>query len=301
MSYIKVDTNNHDSRKCIRFDTTYTKCELATSKLNKLPHILGLYDSIEALVLTIDEPPANWKITRPHDTIKHLWLKARKKYCNRPEVLPENFWLMFPNLETIITDEVFCPVANLDALQNLNTFLLTWGPSKIKKTDTKIQDIVQILTNMNPLTDIKISSTQECHIPDELFQNNTNLQFVKFARNAKTDNIPSILNCRELKRLTLNINLVENQYILELSNIEEFEIDNIGSEPIPDEFFAKPLFMTCKTKRGNLNCDDSTLINSRGENYRKYNESLRDSAVPAKPWCDIHRKLGNGNFVIYDS
>jgi hypothetical protein len=245
--------------------------------------------------------PQNWKITRPYDTIRHLWLQARTKYCNRPEVLPDNFWLMFPNLETIITDEVFCPVVNLDALQNLTTFHLTWGPSKIKKTDTKIQEIIQVLANMNTLTDIKISSTQECHIPDELFQNNPNLQFVKYNRLVRTDNIPSIVSCHELKRLALNINLVENEYILELANLEAFVITNIGSMPIPDEFFAKPLFMTCKTKLGRLDCIHSTLINSRGEHYRKYSESLNISMVPEKPWCDLHRKLANGNFAIYDS
>ena len=259
MAYIKVVGGQ--TSKCIRFDTTYTKCELSTSKINKLPHILGLYDTIEALILTIDEPQQNWKITRPYDTIKHLWLKAQKKYCNRPEVLPDNFWLMFPNLETIITEEVFCPVANLDALQNLNTFLLTWGCSKVKKTNSRVQEIVQVLANMNTLTDIKISSSQECHIPDELFQNN----------------------------------------ILELVNLEAFVINNIGSDAIPDEFFAKPLFMTCKTKLGNLNCNDTLQINSRGANAKKYNESLRDSTVPCRPWCEIHRKLGNDNFVIYDS
>lgn len=298
MSYIKL-VSGSDS-KCIRFDTAYTKCELPTSKLDKLPHVLGLYDTIEALILTIDEPLENWKITRPYNTIKHLWLKARKKYCNRPEVLPENFWRMFPNLETIITVEVFCPVVNLDTLQNLTTFHLSWGLSKVKKTKSDVQEIIQVLANMNTLTDIKIYSTQECHIPDELFHNNPNLQFVKFDKLTRTDNIPSIVSCRELKRLALNINLVENQYILGLANLEAFIITNNGSVPIPDEFFAKPLFMTCKTKLGNLDCIYSTLINIQGEYYIKFRESLHTSVVPEKPWCDLHRRLANGNFVIYD-
>ena len=301
MSYIKVSTIKSATSKCIRFDETYTKCELITSKIDKLPHILGLYDTIEALELTVDGQPQTWKITRPLDTIKYLSLKARTAFRNRPEMLPENFWLMFPNLEAIITEDVFLPVANLDALLNLNTCHLTYGVSKVKKTTSKVNELIQVLTNMTTLTDLKIHSHEECHIPDELFQNNPNLQFISFYGRTRTDNIPSILNCNTLRKLRIAINLVDNQYILELSNLEAFLINLIGSDQIPDDFFAKPIFMTCTTKLGNLHSGyDGSIINPGGENAKKYFATLPDSAVPKKHWCDTIRYIANYNFSVYN-
>ena len=231
----------------------------------------------------------NWKITRPIDSIKHLRLNPRSKFIDRPDVLPENFWLMFPNLETIITQNIFVPVANLDTLQNLNTFRLVHGPSKIKKADSKIQDIVQVLANMNTLTDIQIISEQKCHIPDELFLNNPNLKYIDLARNAIINNIPGILNCRELARLHIKIDLLANPYILELSGLEYFKIiDHFASAPIPDEIFAAPIFATCT---GVYNIDvESGRINYNGVNYKTCADKNRRQFVD--------RKIANGNFNV---
>jgi hypothetical protein len=155
---------------------------------------------------------------------------------------------------------------------------------------------------MSTLTDLKIHSSEECHIPDELFQNNPNLQFISFYGQTKTDNIPSIVSCRQLKKLRIVINLVDNPYILELSNLEAFIINIIGSVQIPDEFFAKPIFMTCKSKLGNLHSGhDGSIINPGGENANKYFATLTDSAVPKKHWCDTERYIANNNFSVYNS
>jgi hypothetical protein len=290
MSFIKISSAADGKNKCIRFDTQYTHCEITTSRFDKLQHMLGLYDTIEALTLVVDCPLSEWKIIRPLDAIKHLYLDARTKYNNRPGVLPENIWLMFPNLETIITGKVYIPIDNLDTLQNLNTFRLIWGASKIKKTDTKIQEIVQVLANMTSLIDIQIISAQKCHIPDELFLNNTHLKYVDFARNAVINNIPSILNCRELVGLHLKIDLLANPYILELSGLEYFKIrDHFSSAPIPDEIFAAPIFATC-TGVSNIYVELGR-INYNGANYKTRADKNRLQHVP-------YHKIANGNFNV---
>ena len=179
MSFIKVSSASNNG-KCIRLDTTYTRCDIQVSKIDKLPHILGLYDTIDTLVLKIDTIVDDWKITRPLDTIKHLCLDAQTKFCNRTGVLPDNFWLMFPNLETIKLLTVYIPVDNLDTLTNLTTFALNWDMPKNKKQDNKIQEVIQVLANMTTLFNLEIISTKECHIPDELFQNNLQLKYVNF-------------------------------------------------------------------------------------------------------------------------
>lgn len=246
MSYIKLTSTTTSTSKCIRFDTTYTHCEITTSRFDKLQYMLGLYDTINAITLIIDTPQQDWKITRSYDSIKHLRIHARTKFIDRADVLPENIWLMFPNLETIITDDVYIPDVNLDALQHLNTFRLIYGPPRIKKTDTKIEEIIQVLTNMTTLIDIQILSDQKCHIPDEIFQNNTGLKYVDFNRNTISENIPSILNCRKLTRMCINIDLLNNPYILELSGLEQVEINDYSDTPVPDEIFAKPVFANFK-------------------------------------------------------
>jgi len=272
MSYIKISSAS-DNGKCIRFDTTYTKCELTTSKLDKLKHILGLYDTIDTLVLKIDTSVDNWKITRPLDTIKHLYLDAQSKFINRTGVVPDNFWLMFPNLETIKLCSVFVPVDNLDTLTNLTTFALTWDKPTIKKHDNKIQEVIQVVANMTTLVNLEIISTKDCHIPDELFQNNPQLKYVKFARGVICDNIPSIMNCKELTHLGIIINIHTNPYILELTNLAKIKItDAAENTAISDEIFAKPIFTTCKTNNLEFlvgaNCPNwQELIN--GDNYIK--------------------------------
>lgn len=312
MSYIKLITGiERTGSKCIRLDTTYTKCKLKASNIDKLTHILGLYDTVEALDLTIDEPPENWKITRPYDTIKHICLDAKTKFCNRPNILPDNFWLMFPNLETIILLQVFIPVDNLDTLTNLTTFRLSCWKSKIKKTELKIQEIVRVLANMTTLTDIQIVCEQKCYIPDELFQNNAQLKYINFFQNVSCHNIPSILNCRELRRMCIKINVLTNPYILELTNMEQFKIVDIPlletddhsqnqmllSEEMPDGpkildvLFDKPIFTTCITKSCIiwLNSHNRQLT-GKGPNYCKW---LTASKLPIQP-----RLIANDNYII---
>ncbi len=291
MSYIKLSSTTSSGAKCIRFDTQYTHCEVPTSRFDKLQHMIGLYDTINSITLVIDCPLNEWKITKPLGSIKHLNLDARTKFSNRPGVLPENIWLMFPNLETLITTNVFLPVDNLDTLQNLNTFRLTWGASKIKKYDTRIQEIVQFLANMTSLIDIQIIPEQECHIPDELFQNNQGLKYIDFSRKAISNNIPSILNCRELVRMHIKININDNPYILELSGLEQAVLrDHFTTTPFPDEVFAKPVFTTC-TEKANIDVYDLTLINKSGDNLRKLIEKNKKGYIPS-------RKIADGNFMI---
>jgi hypothetical protein len=297
MSFIKVSSST-ESRKCIRFDTLYTRCDIQASNIDKLQHILGLYDTIDTLTLKIDTPVENWKITRPLDTIKHLCLDAQTKFCNRAGVVPDNFWLMFPNLETIKLRTVIVPVDNLDTLTYLNTFALNWDTPKIKKTDNKIQEVIQILANMTTLVNLEIISTKECHIPDELFLNNPQLKYVKFARGVICDNIPSILNCRELVRLGLKINIHTNPYILELANMEEFLIiDAAVATAIPDEIFAKPIFTTCRTSnakfRYGVECPNwQECVSS--VNYRKWRDEKRTKGrIP-------QLRFANDNFTFND-
>ncbi len=294
MSFVKLTTNTDNKSKCIRFDTSYTHCNIKTSHFDKLQHILGLYDTIDAITLFIDEPPQNWKITRPLDSIKHICLDAHTKFCNRPNVLPENFWLMFPNLETIIVLLVFIPVANLDTLQNLNTFRLIHRYSKIKKHDTKIQEIIQTLANMNTLTDIQIKSMKRCNIPDELFQNNPGLKYIEFDYNTFADNIPSILNCRELLWMSIKIDLLANMYILDLTNLEQFKIKDYVNDThkIPDEVFSRSIFTTCRTQGMELE-PVTDRNNLRGKHYMKL---MSDSAN--KPDRPNPRYIGNGNFGV---
>ena len=289
MSYIKLTSTTTSSSKCIRFDTTYTHCEITTSRFDKLQHMLGLYDTIEALTLIIDTPLQDWKITKLLDSIKHLRIHARTKCCCRQDVLPENIWLMFPNLETIITNDVYIPVANLDTLQNLNTFRLSYGAPMIKKTDTKIEEIIGILSNMTTLIDLQILSEQKCHIPDEIFQNNTGLKYVDFNRKTISDNIPSILNCRELTRMCINIDLPNNPYILELSGLEQVDINDYSDTPVPDEIFAKPVFANFKL---------SSCLHTHNDRIKygyHYNMHCKKQAnvgfIPP-------RKIADGNFEV---
>jgi len=289
-SYATLCIRTYNTGKCIRFDTEFTKCQIATSKIAKLEHILALYEDIEALVLVVDCPLNEWKITRPLDRIKHLYLDARTKFCDRPDVLHENIWLMFPNLETLITTNVFLPVDNLDTLQNLNTFRLIHGPSKIKKQDNKIQEIIQILTNMTTLIDLQILSDHPCQIPDELFQNNTGLKYIDLARCVVCDNIPSIANCQDLCWMGIGIDISTNPYILELSGLDQvFIIDTFNDEPIPDEIFAKPIFTTAKIS--SMLQTDNSRINASGTNYMTHvrqNRNVRHSL----------RTIADGNFIV---
>ena len=278
MSFIKVSSAT-DNPKCIRLDTTYTRCDIQTSKIDKLPHILGLYDTIDTLVLKIDTPVENWKITRPLDTIKHLCLDAQTKFCNRSDVVQDNFWLMFPNLLTIVLRTVYIPIDNLDTLTNLTSFVLNWYIPKIKKHDNKIQEVIQVLANMTTLVNLEIINTKECHIPHELFQNNLQLKYVNFARGIICDNIPSILNCRELQRLGLKINIHTNPYILELTNLEQFKImDAAANTAIPDEIFGMPIFTTCRTSSAEFRCGidcPNWQEYISGVNYRKWRDEKR--------------------------
>lgn len=289
-SYVKLSMGNENTGKCIWFDTPFTKCQIATSKIAKLEHILALYDDITALVLVVDCPLSEWKITRPLDRIKHLYLDARTKFCDRPNVLPENIWLMFPNLETLITTNVFLPVDNLDTLQNLNTFRLIHDTSKIKKQDNKIQEIVQILANMTTLIDLQIISEHPCQVPDELFQNNPGLKYIEFDRKAVCNNIPSIANCRELCWMGIKIDILANPYILEISGLDQvYIIDHDNDEPIPDEIFAKPVLATAKISSGIQ--ANIPRINASGSNYLAH--ARRNKNVVHSP-----RTIADGNFMV---
>jgi len=290
MSYIKLTTTNYSEPKCIRFDTQYTHCEIPTSRTDKIQHMLGLYDTITAVTLVIDTPLQEWKITKPLDSIKHLFIHARAKFCNRLDVLPENIWLMFPNLETIITSHVYIPVANLDTLQNLNTFRLDYGPPKVMKSDLKVQDIIQVLSNMTTLIDLQILSVQQCHIPDELFQNNPGLKYIDFNRSTVSDNIPSIQNCLELTRMCINIDVLNNPYILELSGLEQVEINDYSNTPVPDEIFAKPVFADFKLS----SCFSTprTRYDANGPYYNLHCQKQKNVGyIPP-------RKIADGNFEV---
>lgn len=292
-SYAKLSIGNDNPCKCIWFDTAFTKCQIATSKIAKLEHILELYDDITALVLVVDCPLSDWKITRPLDGIKHLYLDARAKFCDRPDVLPENIWLMFPNLETLITKNVFLPVDNLNTLQNLNAFRLIHGASKIKKQDNKIQEIVQILANMTTLIDLQIISEHPCQIPDELFQNNPGLKYIDFYSKAVCNNIPSIANCRELCWMGIKIDILANPYILELSGLcQVYIMDHDNDEPIPDEIFAKPVFTSARISSLLQVVYENVLrINASGPNYLAHVRQNKN--VAHSP-----RTIADGNFVV---
>lgn len=289
-SYVKLSIGADYTGKCIWFDTAFTKCQIATSKFAKLEHILALYEDINTLVLVVDCPVSEWKITRPITAIKHLYLDARTKFCDRQGVLPENIWLMFPNLETLITTNVFLPVDNLDTLQNLNTFRLIHGPSKIKKQTNKIEEIVQILTNMTTLIDLQILSDHPCEIPDELFQNNPGLKYIDFERKVVCNNIPSIANCRELSWMNINIDIAANRYILELSGLDQVSItDYFSDTPLSDEIFAKPVFVSAKISSYFQTA--TTRINCSGPNYLAY--CRRNKRVAHSP-----RTIAEGNFQV---
>lgn len=258
-----LNIKKHIIRTCDK----YVKCEIAASNINKLCYVLGLYDTIEALIINIDEPLSNYNVTHSFNNIKHLCIRTLAKYYGADNMLHNNFWLLFPNLETLIVYELFIPTHDLDTLVNLNTFKLYLSHSmNIRKTlrnnapnnasdnepngePNRTQKIVDILTHMHSLINITIDSNQQCNVTDLLFQNNKYLCYIYFGKFVVCNNISSILKLDELKILVININILTNLYVLELTNLEYFNFSNCDPkiiESLPDELFTKPIFNCCK-------------------------------------------------------
>ena len=167
---------------------------------------------------------------------------------------------MFPNLVSIITDQVWVPLANLDSLTYLTTFHLLYGYSKVKnQPGGNLQEIILELEKMNTLQDIRLLAHRHCIISDQLFANNPDLTYFYTNNCIIQENVPSILNCRKLKNLYINTNINTNTntntnadpYVLKLTNLDYVCIAAPRGIPqeerqINDEIFMAPIFATCQ-------------------------------------------------------
>jgi hypothetical protein len=264
----------------IRPGGQYESCQIKTSLIHKLPLILELYETIKEIHLIIDVPLPVWPQMTPHQMrlfhdIKTLIINSLVPTRMRPNMLPDNLWLIFPNLTQINSYETYIPPDNLLNL-NLTVFKIAYKKIKPKTTKPQIQEIINAISQMTTLTIICISTDYPANITDELFSNNSGLTNV-WINNIPMDNIPSITNCRELKVFKLIINILTNPYILELSNIINCTISfpniKLGTQQVlPDDIFTKPLFTTTDIGLENMT---NISINKEGINYRNFAEKYK--------------------------
>ena len=266
----------------IRTQAQYKRCDIKTSLIRKLPLILELYETITEIYLIIDEPLPVWPQMTPHqmrlfEDIKTLIINSLAPTRMRPNMLPDNLWLIFPNLTRINSYDTYIPPDNLQNL-NLSVFHITYGKCKPKSTKPRIQEIINAITQMTTLTNISIESDYPATITDALFANNPGLTNV-WINDIAVDNIPSITNCHGLKVFKLVIDILSNPYILELPNIDRgilcFPDVKPGTQQVlPDDIFTKPLFTTNPKDIGFENMTNIS-INKDGANYRNFAEKIK--------------------------
>ena len=273
----------------IRPGGKYKSCEIKTSAIHKLPLILELYETITEIKLVIDEPLPVWPQMLPHQMrlfhdIKTLIINSSGKTRMRPNMLPDNLWLIFPNITRINSYGTYIPVDNLQGL-TVSIFHITYGKITPKSTKPQIQEIINAITQMTTLTNISISTDYPATITDELFANSPELTNV-WINDITLDNIPSITNCRELKVFKLVIDILANPYILELPNIDrgilQFpDVKTKTKQAIPDDIFAKPLFSTNPNSIVFENIE-TINIDKEGANYKILAENYK---VRNHPTC----------------
>jgi hypothetical protein len=256
----------------IQTNSGYQECEIKSSQIQKLPLILELYETITSIKLILDEPLPFWPQFLPHQqrlfqNIKTLIITSHRKTKMRENTVPDNIWLIFPNLTQLNCYDTYMPADNLQYL-NLSIFHLTYKKFAKKTMKPKIQEIISAIEQMTTLKSIFIDSPYPAKITDSLFANNPGLTNV-WINDIVLDNIPSISLCSELKELKLVINILNNPYILELKNMNnviiEFPTNDLSGITLPDDLFARPIFTTFKDylyiKLENY------IINTTGSNY----------------------------------
>ena len=264
----------------IRTNASYKECEIKTSQIQKLPLILELYETITTIKLIIDESLPVWPQLLPHQLqlfreIKTLIIQSQVATQMRADMIPDNIWLLFPNLTELNCYDTYIPPYNLQSL-NLSIFNLSYSKLKNKKQTAKIkpriQEIISAVEQMTTLTYISIETDYPAVIADTLFANNPGLIHV-LIKDIVVNNIPSITNCLELQVLTLIIDIQTNPYILELQNLDRLIIyqppNQQGQIILPDDIFAKPVFTTCKTNFILVGNPVSYQIDKAGPNYIK--------------------------------
>jgi hypothetical protein len=261
---------NHIS---IRPLAKYMRCDIKTSIIHKLPLILELYETVTEIKLIIDEPIPVWPQMLPHQMrlfhdIKSLFITCQAGIRMRPNMLPDNLWLIFPNLTRIYSYDTYIPPDNLQGL-NLSVFHIEYSKSRLKSVKPRIQEIIDAITSMTTLTTISISTGYPVTIQDALFANNPGFKNI-WINDIVVNNIPSITNCSDLRKFKLIIDISTNPYILDLQNINEGDIEFPESKlprSISDDIFNKPLFTTF-TNYVLLQKIDNVIINKEGDNYK---------------------------------
>ena len=297
----------------------YTKCRVFSTHLDRLPHILALYPTIKTVELEVNEPILQMPFTTPISDIKHIKIISRAKSNHKTGMLPDNIWLMFPALETIITDGVYIPHHNITSLDALSTIRVDYEGPTTKKHPSKLQELVGELEEMTTLKDICIrcyfNDNNKCQISDRLFANNSQLEYIYFANKVFVSNIPSILSCQNLKTIQMDIDISANKYILELANLEYIQltkpdttadtnIDQPRTGPdseLTDDMFAAPLFTTVQNKFCLYGYDARTYAN--GENYKSICEKLRQNQIERtnggkKKYYTIIRHIAGREYTI---
>jgi len=307
----------NEKQLIIHPEHVYTKCRVFSRHLDSLPHILALYKTIKTVELEVNEPILQMPFTTPLNDVKHIILVSRAKSHHKTGMLPDNIWLLFPALETIITNGVYIPCYNITSLDALSTVHINYEGPTTKKHPSKLQELVGELEQMTTLKDILIrgyfnDDNNKCQVSDQLFANNPQLEYINFANRVVVSDIPSILSCRNLKTIQMDFDISTNKYILELANLEYIQltspsrltnIDQPSTSPdseLTDDMFAAPLFTTVQNEFCLYGYDASTYAN--GENYKSICEKFRQLAERTnggkKKYYSVIRHIAGGEYTI---
>lgn len=296
--FIKLRDGDRDIN--IPYSVNCSRCIIRTSQIKKLPLILELYDSIISLNLVVDEPLPVFPQFLQHQlnmfrNITSLEIESLYKSRMYPNTIPDNIWAVFPNITCLCCYYIYIPLDNLNTLE-LSKFSIKYKKLPTQKMKAHIQDIFNVVEQMNTLTEISISSYYNIIVSDSLFRNNPGLVEISLWDCSILDNIPSIINCKDLKRLNCKIDIFKNPYILDIPNLYfasiKTNINKYENIEIPDYIFAKPIFTTIErsiylhvniqniiNQNGiqfqnlrNIGCDINVFINRNGcENPSTYN------------------------------
>jgi len=304
-----------DKQLIIHPEYDFTKCRVFATHLDRLPHILALYPTIKTVELEVNEPIRQMPFTTPLNDVKHLKIISRAKSNHKTGMLPDNIWLMFPALETIITDGVYIPHHNITSLDALSTVHINYVGPTTKKHPSKLQELIGELEEMTTIKDICIrgyfNDENKCQISDLLFANNQQLEYIHFGNKVSVSDIPSILSCQNLKTIQMDFDICANRYILEIANLEYLELtkpsantnlpSNSPDSRLTDDMFAAPLFITVQSKFYLIEYDTRTYAS--GENYNSILEKFRRIKESANPMAEtkyysVIRRIANGEYTI---
>lgn len=305
----------NEKQLIIHPEHVYTKCRVFATHLDSLPHILALYPTIKTVELEVNEPILQMPFTTPISDIKHIKLISRAKTNHKTGMIPDNIWLLFPALETIITYGIYIPHHNITSLDALSTVHINYEGPTTKKHPSKLQELVGELEQMTTLKDICIlgyfNDNNKCQVSDQLFANNPQLEYINFSNKVLVSDIPSILSCRNLKTIQMDFDISANKYILELANLEYLELtkpDTDTDQPstgpeseLTDDMFAAPLFTTVQNEFCLCGYGASTYAN--GENYNSICEKFRQLAERTNPIAErkhysVIRHIAGGEYTI---